>query len=900
MLYGPLIGFSQSTEICMRLDSALIYLTNTSDQSLSYSISKIKKFNRVCFDKNQTLNIQLKQISKYQPINYDRIGNGYTISIKNQTHIYGVIVDAESKAPLSGVAVYVEALSKGIYSDESGYYSITIDNDDSFNIETSYLGYNKESKIISNVSKIRWDVELQSYNDLPEILIDDAEKNRKFGLFGNVDSRIPLHKLYNLPSFVGTSDVMRHLTTDQGISLGADAVSQLRVRGGDVDQNLILMDGVPVFHPTHSLGFMSIFNTSTIQEANFYQDDFSSRYAGRLSSVLDVRTKNGDINTYHGQANIGLLGAGLTLEGPIVENKASFILQGRRSIGTNFISGFEALTDIIIQEVDTLYDGYGYTTFIDTIHIDTMKTSNKLYFYEIFGKLNLELSGNTNVQIGAYKGWDDYENKIEDISIPEEAYFNGNFRKFNWTNELLYLNWNQIINGQFKFKLNVYSSTYKYDFSNVSILNIGETDFYYGNQFIDQIKFETQFKQVGVNLDAKLHSSDIHNINFGLRLKRNLFVPGEYGFGNVENEDTEFNIQDLFNDVDNLEVDTLRYRSNRISAYVEHLYSFDSKWILKYGLVYGGSLLDDNEFNNGGKRNFWNMEPRFSLEYRPTNQLSARLSASRMIQYRHALESNQSGLANQVYVPVQDDFGPEMSDQLSLSANSKNDYFDWKTTLYYKKQKNIIRLSQNTSFLSSNSTLADVDAFYWQDNVTSGERIKYGLETKIVKNISALTLTASYNWSQSIQSYLEFIDNLEHPNGFHRTHIGIAAMTYKLRDDLSLHINWQYGTSNRLTLPEGEYDINDNAGVVIESITFEKPSALILEPYHRMDMAINYFKATPNYVHRIKFGLFDLYNRQNLAYINISIPGQDSTMPASLSRQRSKGFIASLQYSLNF
>ncbi|MEL6926378.1 MAG: carboxypeptidase-like regulatory domain-containing protein, partial [Bacteroidota bacterium] len=378
-----------------RLGTALIVLSEVSQVGISFSDEVIPPDTYVSADfTNARLETILLALLRDTDIRYKIISNQvvlYRYQPEEKYTVSGFVVDAENGERLIGANVFTEDNQQGTFTNEYGFFSLTLPKS-TVNLLFSYLGYQLESEKVKLTENRKITVGLKPSVTLKEVLVLSSNAPDAVAMEAKLNfsrERLPLERVKILPRLGGEVDVLRATTLLPGVHTGADGVGGIHVRGGNADQNLILLDGVPVYNPLHAIGIFSVFNTNAVKSARLIKGGFPARYGGRLSSVMDLRTREG--NSYDYQANVGasLISIDGTVEGPIEKGKSSFILSGRR-----------ALTDLFIKPI---------TRFSKNSNGEEGFTS--YYFYDLNGKVNFELSPRDRIYFSAYTGGDSFESE---------------------------------------------------------------------------------------------------------------------------------------------------------------------------------------------------------------------------------------------------------------------------------------------------------------------------------------------------------------------------------------------------------------------------------------------------------------------------------------------------------
>lgn len=350
-----------------------------------------------------------------------------SFDICSQTYtISGYVIDKSSGEHLSNANVYDLITKRGTTTNEYGYFSISLSSD-TVNLSISFVGYSSFSSVFYLKEDVKLNIQLESNQTLGEVLIidnkvDDIIKSTQMSII-----EIPISQIKSLPVLLGEADILKSLQLMPGVKSGEEASSGLYVRGGGSDQNLILLDGVPVYNASHLFGFFSIFNPDAISSVQLIKGGFPARYGGRLSSVLDVRMKEGNLKEFHAEGSIGNVAAKLTIEGPIIKDKMSFIVSARRTY-----------IDALVASIMKLYRG----------ETDKSKINAGYYFYDFNAKLNYKISDKDRLFVSTYMGQDKVYTDISQEDTPSHdtviSTIRKHYTKVNWGNITTSLRWNHV------------------------------------------------------------------------------------------------------------------------------------------------------------------------------------------------------------------------------------------------------------------------------------------------------------------------------------------------------------------------------------------------------------------------------------------------------------------------
>lgn len=659
----------------------------------------------------------------------------------------GFIFDKNSGETMIGANVYVKELGVGTASNVYGFYSLTLPNGE-YSIEVSFVGYKKYTKIMNfnKSKKLDFQIEQTSYN-LEEIVVVDkkANDNIKSTEMGTID--LSPKNIDEVPVLLGEKDILKTIQLLPGVSSAGEGSSGFIVRGGSADQNLVILDEAPVYNASHLLGFFSVFNSDAIKNAKIIKGISGPEYGGRLSSVLDITMKDGNNKDYVFYGGLGLISSRLTIEGPIVNDKSSFLLSGRRTYA------------------DLFFPLFG----------EKQLENSALYFYDLNAKLNYTLGENDRLFFSAYTGRDVFQ-------------FNDEFG-FDWGNTTATFRWNHILSEKLFSNTTLMYSNYNYD------INIQDKE--------QSITLSSGIKDLNLKEDLEYYYNSDHTLKFGLNVIYHTFNPGSIkAEGN-----TNFNskkVADSFALESNLylghewsitpliKIDYgLRY-SNFTLLGPADVYSFD-----EFGNVRNVTVYKNNDII----KSYNNFEPRLSATYLFDETSSIKLGYARNKQNIHLLSTSTTSTPLDIWQPSTAIIEPELSDLVSFGyfKNFQDNNFKTSVELYYKDMQNLIEY-QNGADIFLNEFI--------ESQLVFGNGWSYGLELYVEKKIGDFTGWLSYTLSKTERKFSEINDGNPFPARQDRTHDFSIVGMYKINERWSLSANWVYYTGLAATFPAGKYIID--------------------------------------------------------------------------------------------
>ncbi len=612
--------------------------------------------------------------------------------------INGYVEDAKTGERLIGAVVYDSISQNGFNCNAYGYFALKLHHGP-INLKCSYLGYDTRKVSFSLEKDTSLNIFLQPKAfALNEVIVYDRIHTLKRSQISTVE--LPIITIKNIPSLMGETDLLKALQLLPGVQSGTEGTGGLYVRGGGPDQNLILLDGVSVYNPDHLFGFVSVFNSDAIKNVTLIKGGFPAQYGGRLSSIVDIRMKEGNNKETHGEAAIGLISSKLMVEGPLVKDRSSYLISARRS-------WIDIFTRSLLKKKELPYG----------------------YFYDLTAKINHIFSNQSRLYFSIYIGRD----KITSINTSSETvmgdykYNNRENQYFGWGNITSSLRWNYSFSNKLFSNTSINYSDYKY-FDNKLFYN-SETNVKTG--LVTNEDYESEFhsgiKDIAIKSDFDFQPFTGHKIKFGAGSIYHLFTPNAQ-------------ISMINTGMDSSLTGKSNYRLEALepSIYIEDDIEFNSRLKVNAGLRISGFLVKS--------RFYGSIEPRVSGRYLLTDRWAAKLAYSRMKQYVHLLTSSRVTFPTDLWVPSTDKVKPQMSDQVAVgSVYNFNKNFELSIEAYYKTMNDLIEYSEGSSFLDNNN---------WESKVEKGGRGRaYGLEIMLQKNAGRTTGWIAYTLSKTERQF---------------------------------------------------------------------------------------------------------------------------------------------------
>ncbi|MEM7373696.1 MAG: TonB-dependent receptor [Bacteroidota bacterium] len=667
------------------------------------------------------------------------IGTAYA-----QEHtISGTIKDRSNGEEAPYVTVRVKELTGvGTTSNAYGFYSITLERG-SYTLLISSLGFKTLEQPISLEADTTLHLALEVYTQtLDEVIISSKNEEDNLTSIDGSKVEIDMRTLHEVPTFGGEPDIIRVAQLSPGIKTAGEGNAGFYVRGGGLDQNLVLLDEAPVYSPSHMLGVFSVFNGDALKSASIYKGGMSAEYGGRTASVMDIRMKEGNAKEYNMSGGVGLIASRLTVEGPIVEDKSSFIISGRRSYADLF---------------------FGLSS-------DSTINNSTLYFYDLNLKANYSLGEKDKMYVSGYFGRDAFA-------------FVDNFG-MNWGNATGTLRWNHIVNEKL--------------FSNTSLIY---NSYFYDFRFEERgLNLLSTINDINIKQDFSYYLNNRNTLSFGLNAIHHTMEPGSIlvdddsgltddqaelanGIESAVYAQNEFKISEQFQLSFGLRFSMFHRLGSGTS------YEFDSS----------GNILSSTFHDEGDLMQFYNgLEPRLSATYRIDNSSSLKLLYNRNNQYLHLISNSTSLLPSDIWILSSNNVKPQIADQLSIGyhKNLNDNMFQASTEVYYKYMQNAIDYRDGADIFVNEAL---------EGELVYGTGQAYGLEFLFKKTKGQLTGWLGYTLAKTTRQFDEINDGLPFSARQDRTHDLSVVLNYKFNPKWTVSANFVYYTGDAVTFPTGKY-----------------------------------------------------------------------------------------------
>jgi hypothetical protein len=734
----------------------------------------------------------------------------YIIFAQNKYSISGYVRDSASGETLIGASVTINGDPRGVSTNSYGFFSITLP-EGRYKLLCTYVGYNSKLINIDLRNNITLNFDMHPRNQLQDVVITSRRRdaNVKDARMGKVD--LSINRIKEVPAFMGEVDILKTIQLLPGIRNSGEGNTGLYVRGGGPDQNLIILDDAVVYNTGHLFGFFSIFNADAIKSTTLYKGGMPAQYGGRLSSVLDISMKEGNNKKLEVDGGIGLISSRLSVQGPIVKEKASFIVSARRTY-------IDVLTQPFIPKSSEFY-GSGY------------------YFYDLNTKVNYRFSDKDRLYLSGYFGRDVFNFKNSRRSFSA---------RIPWGNSTATLRWNHVFSRKLFSNTTLVYNDYHFNFT--------------GSQNDFEISLSSGIRDYNAKSDFDYYISTSHKLKFGAIYTHHKFIPSVL---QGKSDSVVFNPNN----------ENVKY-ANEAGLYLQDDWDISDKLKLNAGLRWSvyqqvgpytiyekdtyGNRTDSAVYGSGKPIKTYNgVEPRATIRYAIDDATSIKAAVTRNYQYIHLVSNSGSTLPTDLWVPSTYRVKPQISWLYSAGffKNFKDNMYETSIEFYFKDMQNQIEYKEGYT-----PSLKDPE-----EDFVFGKGWSYGAELFINKIKGRLTGWLGYTLSYTWRKFPQLNEGEKYPAKYDRRHDLSAVATYELNKKWKLSGIFVYGTGNATTIPEKFYFIN---GVLTQE--YSKLNSYRLPAYHRLDLSAIY---TPNKRPNKKwksswiFSLYNTYSRLNPYFI---------------------------------
>lgn len=747
---------------------------------------------------------------------------------QSKSTLNGYLKDSSDGEKLIGASVYVVEAKTGATTNVYGFYSITLPSGD-YTLEFTYIGYEKKVQQVSLTQNVQLDVELTSEaKQLQEVTITSENENARSQNLEMSVSKLDISTIQKMPAFLGEVDIIKSLQSLPGVSTVGEGATGFNVRGGSVGQNLILQDEAPVYNSSHMLGFFSTFNPDAVKDTKLYKGAIPAKYGGRLASILDVRMKDGNNKKFEATGGIGTIFSRLSFEGPIVKEKGSFIVSGRRS----------------------------YIDVLARPFVEILKDGGALNFYDLTTKANYKLNDRNHLYLSGYFGRDNF-------------FFDAK-QGFSWGNSTATLRWNHLFSDKLFANVSGVFSNYNYR------LQFGEDD-------LDKFRWTSSISNYMLKPEFSFFITGDNELNFGAEVTYYTFNPAD-ALGVSNGDERRVTLAEKYN------LETALYINNSIKVndvwsieygirYSDFRY-FGPGTAYIYGDTTAGvrkPVRGEIEYRSGESiAHYKNLEPRFSTKVALSERSSIKASYNRMVQYLHLISNTTASNPLDVWTPSSNNLKPEIGDQATIGYfHTINKMWEFSAETYFRATQNQVDYIDGADLLINE---------FIEGDLLSGKGRAYGLELYLHKKTGKFNGWISYTLGRT-ELQVDGINNgAWYAARYDQTHNFKVTGFYDLSKRWSLSGNFVLTSGTPTTFPTSYIVVQ---GVVIPYNADGSRNNLRLPMYHRLDLSARFegkeFKRNGKKRKNTDYWVFSVYNvygRRNPFSIYFSqtdqryVPGQ--------------------------
>lgn len=715
--------------------------------------------------------------------------------------ISGNIRDKSNGEDLIGAVVASKSTSLATTSNAYGFYSLTLPVG-TYTLVVSYTGYVAEEIEVDLQSDVKQHISLLPLvNELQEVVVSSERKNANVSRPEMSVEKLSAKAIKKIPALMGEVDVIKAIQLLPGVQATSEGSSGFSVRGGNYDQNLILLDEATVYSASHLMGFFSVFNNDAVKDVKLYKGDIPAAYGGRLASLMDIRSKDGNNQRFAGTGGIGTISSRLTLEGPLGSDKLTYLLSGRRTYADLFL----ALSN------------------------DEDVRNSSLYFYDMNGKINYRIDDNNRVFLSAYSGRDNTSNEFFGMAFG---------------NQTLTARWNHIFTPKLFSNFTLLGSFYNYKLK---------------NDVSDQLAvvWESKMADYSFKADMTYHLNPNTALQFGYALTYHRFTPAQGG-GVGENS-----ILGSIDQPQQFAMDQAAYLSGEATIAEKLILKAGLRYSLFQNigndeLTYrlGANFLPADSARHG-KGSFYHtqgqFEPRLGATYLLSDVHSLKASYSRTAQYIQLASNSAAGSPLDIWFQASPNVKPQLCDQFAIGyfRNFSDNDYEASLELYYKDMQHVVDFKDHAELLANKDL---------EQELRFGKGRAYGLEFMLRKNTGRLNGWLSYTFSKASRQIDEINKGKWYRSPFDKPHNISLVLSYELSPKWSISGNWIYASGVPVTYPTGRFLVEDRYVRIYSDRNKHR-----YPDYHRMDLSatLQLSKPSSRFKSELNFSLYNAYGRKN-------------------------------------
>ena len=820
-------------------------------------------YNGRIFDSNKLLNMSfeeasleevLGQILKDSRVGYRKKAE-HIILYKKKSKYYklkGSISDAKTEEKLTGASIVIKGHNKRLFATEDGRFSLKL-REGKYNLLIEHPGYqSREIPLLLTHEDKQLNIFLNSDLKLKEVLIISDRHQRYKSSLATIGRQVIHSELVKLsPAFAGEEDPLKQIAFLPGIQTASQGVGGLNVRGSDQSHNLIMLDGVPVYNAAHLLGIYSIFNQHAVDRTEMTRSGFSAQNGGRLSSVVNVISKDGDLKRWKLKAGMGMLGGNIHIGGPLWKDKASLMISGRKTLFSNFMRPSMNKLVSFFQDFNDLQFG----------------------FQDLHGKLHFRLTDDDRLDITYYEGGDRIRRTGYEM-IFDENHSVSSLDHMDWGNKILAANWKHMFNAHAFANLNISYNKYHFNreesmsYEYLSLRSQGES-------FTRNTR--SSIKDISTRLDFSYYPNGKSKIQVGTGITAHLLEPS------IETVSASFDTEEVVI-IDSSSQDLGIFTIPSVEGHLFAEYEFKPSPSLRLNLGTRLSYFFDGEIF------FLNPEPRLRGIFTIKDNLKLNFGYSRMVQYLHQIRLGMVWPGD-MWIPSGLDFMPQTSNQIDLGLQWKTNQWNWYLNAYIKQMNNL-------HLYNPSNTQRENDAFEdFSEGIHTGNGDAQGMELMIENMEGPLGGFLSYTYSKS-NRYFPFLNlGVRFPFEYDNRH-QLNLLVYKrFSKSFTTSVNWSYGSG----MPEMLYfrETERKKLSPINNYIMGQRNLRRNRAYHHLDISALYqFKSNQSRLsHELKFGINNAYNRSNTVFHELIDPYSEDSPKAQVALFP---FLPSIKYTLSF
>ena len=772
------------------------------------------------------------------------------VSAQENFTISGYITDYESGETLIGATALVKELGNGAVSNEYGFYSISVP-EGSYTLEFSYIGFDNIIKSVSLSANYKLDIELgEMKNELAEVVVTAKEEDSNVREVSMSVNKLDITTIKSMPTLLGEVEIIRSLQLLPGVNSVGEGATGFNVRGGSIDQNLILLDEAPVYNSSHLFGFFSVFNPDAVKDVKLYKGGIPSRYGGRLSSILDVRMKEGNKKKLNINGGVGFIFSRLSVEAPIIKDKSSLIVAAR-------ISYIDVLAKPFLSE---------------------SLNGSELNFYDLTLKTNYDINDKNRLFISGYFGRDNF-------GFGDQA-------GFNWGNKTGTIRWNHLFSERLFSNLTFYFSDYDYQIK-------------FGNDSQNKFDWNASIQNIGVKPEFSFFLKPGNLLKFGGQSILYTFDPGN-AVGVSEGEERDFSLPQKYamenavyveNEIDITTTIKANY-GLRLSSftYLGKGTAYEYTDGIPGERRYATSATEYDDWES--IKTYYNFEPRLSLQMQLSSNNSIKASYNRTTQYIHLVSNTTAATPVDVWTPSTNNIRPSTADQVAFGyfQNLNDNTYELSAEVYYKTMNNLVDYIDGADLLLNQ---------FIEGDLIEGEGRAYGIELMAKKTKGKFNGWLSYTLARTERQTPGINGGEWYASRFDQLHNLSLTGFYEINDRWTTSANFAFNTGSPTTFPTTRYTIQ---GFVVPHNANEVRNNVRLPNYHRLDLSITRkgkIKEGKRWTGDWVFSVYNVYNRKNA--FSIFFAQEDGRIPIGSSVNTDAyrlsvigNFIPSVSYNFKF